>query len=126
MSPEAAELMAFAEHKLDSARKILAIELYDSAGREAYLAALSAARAIIVNIGRIKPKTHTGTRTVFAELLRNGLEFDQRLAKFLADGFEIKSTADYAGGAPVDANDAQDAIAQASAFLTAARSVLAP
>lgn len=124
MNAEALRLFEFAEKKLAAAEKILAIEIYEAAGREAYLAALAAARAIIVNTGKKSPKTHDGSRTVFAALIREGLAFDNALAKFLADGFEIKSAADYADGAPVGKQDAEDAIATAQMFLEAARRVL--
>lgn len=124
MNAEARRLFEFAEKKLAGAEKVLTIELYEVAGREAYLAALAAARAVIVNTGKKSPKTHDGARTVFAALIREGLAFDNRLAKFLADGYEIKSAADYADGAPVGRRDAEDAIRTAQAFLQAARVVL--
>jgi uncharacterized protein (UPF0332 family) len=124
MNAEAARLFAFAERKLTAAVKILAIGIYEAAGRDAYLAALAAARAVIVNAGKKAPKTHDGTRTVFAALIREGLDFDSRLGKFLADGYEIKSAADYADGAPVGQHDAEDAIQTAHKFLEAARKVL--
>jgi len=76
---------------------------------------------VIVHAGMKAPKTHNGTRTVFAELIRGGVNFDVRLAKFLADGFEIKSAADYADGAPVDRAGAEDALRTARAFLAAAK-----
>ncbi len=123
MNTEADRLLKFAEHKLANAEKILAIDIYETAGREAYHSALAAARAVIVNSGRKAPKTHNGTRKVFAETIRQGIAFETSLAKFLADGFEIKSAADYADGAPVDRTDAEDALKTARAFLAAARRV---
>jgi len=125
MNAEAERLFAFAAKKLTGAEKVLTIELYEVAGREAYLAALAAARAVIVNTGKKSPKTHDGARTVFAALIREGLAFDNQLAKFLADGFEIKSSADYADGAPVDRQDAEDAVATARFFLETVRHLLA-
>ena len=124
MNTEAERLFAFAQKKLTAAEKVLTIDIYEVAGREAYLAALAAARAIIVNSGKKSSKTHDGARTVFAALIREGLAFDNQLAKFLADGFEIKSSADYADGAPVERQDAEDAIHTAHKFLEAARKVL--
>lgn len=94
-------------------------------GREAYHAALAAARAVIVNAGKRAPKTHNGTRKVFSDLIHDGLPFDHSLAKFLASGFEIKSASDYADGAPIDKNDARDAVNTATAFLAAAKAVCA-
>ncbi len=123
MNSEASRLLEFAEKKLFQAEKILGIDIFEAAGREAYHSALAAARAVIANSGKKPPKTHNGTRTVFADLIRNGMKFDTKLAKFLADGFEIKSAADYADGAPVDRADAEDAIKTARAFLAAAKTV---
>lgn len=77
-----------------------------------------------MNSGKKSPKTHDGVRTVFAAVIREGLAFDNRLAKFLADGYEIKSSADYADGAPVDRQDAEDAIQTAQLFLSEIRKIL--
>lgn len=120
-----ASLLAFAERKLVHAEKIFAIELWDSAGREAYHAALAAARAVIVHSGRRLPKTHNGTQKVFSDLIREGLTFDVSLAKFLSSGFEIKSAVDYADGAPIDERGARDAIEIARRFIAAAKAVCA-
>jgi uncharacterized protein (UPF0332 family) len=125
MTPDAERLITFAQKKLRDAERILAIEVHETAGREAYHAALAAARALIVNSGRKAPKTHNGTCTVFADVLRSGVVFDHKLAQFLADGFEIKSAADYADGAPVEREDAEDAILRARSFIEAAQALLA-
>lgn len=124
MTPEADRLFSFALKKLDGAERILTIDLHEAAGREAYHAALAAARALIIHSGRKAPKTHNGTRTMFAEVLRSGIAFDPNLAKFLADGFEIKSAADYADGAPVDRGDAEDAVRRARSFIETVQRLL--
>jgi uncharacterized protein (UPF0332 family) len=125
VNAEAFRLLEFAGSKLSQAEKIYGIDLYEAAGREAYHAALAAARAVIVHAGKKAPKTHNGTRTVFAAVIRGGIGFDTRLGKFLAAGFEIKSAADYADGAPVNRADAEDALQTARAFLEAAKKVCA-
>ena len=124
MNAEAAKLLQFAEHKHATALKLYEIEIFDAAGREAYLTAFAAARAVIIEKSGKAPKTHSGTRTIFAALIREGLAFDTQLAKFLSDGFEIKSAADYADGAPVGRADAEDAIQTARKFIEAAQRAL--
>lgn len=124
MNAEAARLFQFAEHKLAEAEKILQIDIFEAAGRDAYFAALAAARAVIANAGIKTPKTHDGTRTVFAKMIHDGLAFDHQLGKFLADGYEIKSAADYGEGAPVGREDAEEALRTAHQFLSAIRKIL--
>ena len=79
---------------------------------------------MIIQAGHKSPKTHNGTRTIFGDLIRQGLAFDSSLARFLAQGFEIKNATDYADGAPVDAEDAKDALAIARQFVARARALL--
>lgn len=61
---------------------------FTNAARNAYLAALNAARAVIFDRTSMAPKAHSGTRSKFHDLIREGLLFETRLAKFLSDGFD--------------------------------------
>ena len=90
LSPEAADYMALAE--CPSTR------LAESGGRhpevsarEAYTAALNAARAVIFHKTGKALKTHSGTRKQMHRLMHEGMRFDSGLAQFLSDGYEVKS-----------------------------------
>jgi uncharacterized protein (UPF0332 family) len=123
VSPEAVDYLDTAEHALDVARRSLAAEIYETAAREAYIAALNAARAVIFDKTQIAPKSHSGTRTQFFLLVEQGLEFDRELARFLARGFDIKQKLDYGPWIGVDAADAQNYLRQAETFVAAAKAV---
>ena len=124
MSPEAVNYMTVAQRHLERAEKIFLAEVYEDVARNAYTAALNAARAVIFDKLTIAPKTHSGTQTKFLELVRNGLTFDAELADFLAAGFEKKQGIDYGPEVVlVSRDEAADYLARAREFLAAARRV---
>ena len=124
MSPEAVNYMAIAEAHIDRAERNFLGEVYEDTARNAYTAALNAARAVIFDKLAIAPKTHTGTRTKFLELVHDGLAFDAELAGFLASGFETKQGIDYGPDLIfVSRGDARDYLDRARAFLAAAKAV---
>lgn len=97
MSPESQE-------HLDKAREYLAkssifLDDYpDEAGRAAYLAAFHAAQALISErTGRIARK-HAGVRSQFNLLTKDDSRIDPPLRRFLSDGFNLKTVADYGVG----------------------------
>lgn len=125
MSPEAIDYLGAAERALDRARRIAKAGVYDSAAREAYVAALGAARAVIFDKTGTAPKTHAGVRMQFFKLIHDGLPFDLALARFLQDGFDVKQTVDYdVVPAAVDRSKAQAFIVTGAAFIATAKTVL--
>jgi len=123
MSPEAADYLETAHPALDVSRRSLTAEIYETAAREAYIAALNAARAVIFDMKQIAPKSHSGTRSQFFLLIEQGLDFDRKLAGFLARGFDIKQKLDYGPWVDVDAADAQNYLEQAETFVAAAKAI---
>ncbi len=118
MTPEAA---AF----LDKARECLAkadgmLDRWpDEAGREAYLAGLHSAQALIVeNTGKVV-KTHRGVQRELARLTKDTPGFDVELRTFLGRTYNLKAIADYetGPGAKVSPDSATDAIATAKRFV---------
>jgi len=127
MSPEAVNYIAIAEAMLDRARRSMLAEIYEDAARNAYLTALNATRAIIFEKTGIAPKTHSGTRAKFHELIHGGMAFDQELARFLSEGFDTKQGVDYGPEVVlVSRTQAEGYVNRAAAFLAAARAVCAP
>ena len=125
MKPGSARYLNSAERKLIDADGIGSAGFIEVAAREGYLAALSAARAVIFEkTGKIA-KTHVGVRTVFLRLVHEGMAFDVKLAEFLADGFELKTTVDYGDRTEISPRSAADALVTARAFVAAARAVVA-
>ena len=93
---------------------MLAGSFPEGAGRDAYLAAMHAALALIVGRTGKEPKTHTGTRSEFARLVRHEPRVPVMYAAFLARAYDFKTFADYAGDAAVTLEDASAAMATAA------------
>ena len=124
MSPESIDYIGTAERILAEAEVFIEEGHNEVAAREAYLAALSAARAIIFEKTGDAPKTHSGTRAMLAKLIHGGLALDGKLLKFLADGFEQKVDADYGPRTPLGDSEAERILETAQAFVAAARRLL--
>jgi uncharacterized protein (UPF0332 family) len=124
LKPSTARYLRHAERKLADAEGIFAAGFREVAAREAYLSALSAARAIIFEVVGKAAKTHTGVRTTFLKLVHDGMPFDRNVADFLAEGFELKTSVDYEDSTEVSPKSAAEALAAARAFLAATRAVV--
>jgi uncharacterized protein (UPF0332 family) len=127
VKPEADLHLAKAPQSLAKARAMLAIELADEAGRAAYLAAFHAAQAFIFDRTGRTPKTHQGVRAQFGTWARQEAGITLTLRRFLTDGYDLKTVADYAIGpdAVVSIGDATDAIATAALFVDCIDTLLA-
>jgi uncharacterized protein (UPF0332 family) len=124
VSPESIDYIGTAGLILSEAETFLEEGHNAVAAREAYLAVLSAARAIIFEKTGDAPKTHSGTRAMLAKLIHEGLPLDGKLLKFLADGFEQKIDADYGPRTPLGDPEAKAALEAARDFVAAARRIL--
>jgi len=104
---------------LDEADAILRIDLYEAAGRTAYLAGFHAAQALIFETsGRIY-KSHSGVHGDFSRLVKDDPHVDDDLRAFLGRTYSLKAIADYetGPGSHVSAESARDAIATARRFI---------
>ncbi len=116
-----AEATAF----LDKARECLAKadgmldRRPDEADREAYLAGLHAAQALIVESTGTLVKTHRGVQRELARLTKDVPDFDVEVRTFLGRTYNLKAIADYeiGPGAMVSPDSATDAIATARRFM---------
>jgi uncharacterized protein (UPF0332 family) len=106
-----------AHRTLASGRYLLAGGFPDHAGRDAYMAAFHAALAFIVARTGKEPKTHNGTHTEFARLVREEPGIGHAFVAFLSRSYELKSFADYDDGDPVTAAEAQASLEFAHRFV---------
>jgi uncharacterized protein (UPF0332 family) len=89
---------------LDKARECLAKadgmlgQWPDEAGREAYLAGLHAAQALIVESTGKLVKTHRGVQRELTRLTKDTPDFDIDLRAFLGRTYNLKAIADYETG----------------------------
>ena len=99
MKPEAAGHLDRAAEYLAKARNLLDVLHYnDEAGRAAYLAALHAAQALIVErTGRVA-NSHGGVNSQFNLLTRGDARVDAELRRFLPRAYDLKAVADYEAG----------------------------
>jgi uncharacterized protein (UPF0332 family) len=95
MKPESRDYLGKAKQKLDRAERALRAQMTDIAAREAYLAALAAARAAIFELEQVVTKTHAGAGQKFHELVGRRQLIAADLMTVLDDGRDIKSAVDY-------------------------------
>ena len=124
MSPESLDYLGTAERILREAEVFFEEGHNEVAAREAYLAAFSAARAVVFEKTGEAPKTHSGTRTALAKLMHEGLSLDQKFLNFLAQGFEQKVDTDYGARTPIEDSEAEAALEIAHDLLATARRIL--
>lgn len=98
MRPETADYLERARACLADAQQIAALPLPHIAAREAYLAAYHAGEAYVFERMGRPAKTHRGLRAMIARLAKDDPIIDRSLLSFLAEGYELKSIADYAAG----------------------------
>src|SRR5712691_8683224 len=129
MKPEAADYLVKARQCLAGARTIADVSLHHVAGREAYLAAFHAAEAFIFERTGKTVKTHRGLRATFSRLANDEPRIPRECLRILADGYEIKSVADYGVGPavrPITGDEAHSAIEAAGRFIDTIPQLLSP
>ena len=111
---------------LDEADAILRIDLYEAAGRTAYLAGFHAAQALISERTGQIAKSHSGVRSTFARLVKDDPQVNRALVRFLGRAYRFKEIADYGTGpqAVVTVSEAQEAIGAAGQFVDCIASLL--
>ena len=104
---------------LDEANAILRIDLYEAAGRTAYLAGFHAAQVLIFETSGHIYKSHSGVHGEFSRLAKDDPHVDDDLRAFLGRAYSLKAIADYetGPGSHISAESARDAIATARRFI---------
>lgn len=124
MKPETEDALATAREHLQEADKILAIGLPSVAGRQAYLAALTAARGLSFELRNKGPKSHKGVKTLIHELVHEGVPIERELLDIFDEGFRLKVEADYGDPSKITAEGAQQAIDMATDLIGRIQSIL--
>ena len=91
--------------------------MFDIAGRQAYIASLIAARALIYERTGKTSKTHKGVKVVMHRMVREGLPIDRGLLVALEYGFELKNVADYGESEHISISEAERALQLAADFI---------
>lgn len=125
MTPEAADYLRHSKISLATAQKALSAEIFTIAAREAYIAALNAARAAIFEKRTIASKSHSGTRSLLHQLVRDGLNIDRRTLDVMSEGFDVKTNNDYGPYEDVDADTATDIVRRAEVLISLIEAELA-
>lgn len=123
MKPETRNLLAKANVRLEKARTILRAGVPDSAGREAYNAALFAARALIFEERNLAPKTHDGSKSLFNDIAVRTQRLPAELNTVLTDGYEIKFIVDYSAE-DIEPKDPAGYVERAERFVAAVRKLI--
>ena len=103
-----------ARENLEFPRYALAGEYTEEAGRSAYMAAYHAALAFISARTGKSPKTHSGTRSEFARLVREPPSISREQVSLLDWSYELKNVADYEQKESVSVSEAERAIEEAA------------
>ena len=126
MTPGSRELLDKARDCLARARIILAAGVGEDAGRDAYLAGLHVAQAIIRARTGKAAKTHRGVHRLLSQIARREPQLSE-LALFLSQAYNLKAVADYelGPGASVPLDRASEAIDRAARFIEQVAALLA-
>lgn len=118
MKPEAAAFLDKAREALAKADGMLD-RWPDEAGREAYLAGLHAAQALIVESTGKLIKSHKGVHRELGRLIKDDPRVDMELRAFLGRTYQLKAIADYetGSGSKVSPEQATEAIETGKRFV---------
>jgi uncharacterized protein (UPF0332 family) len=125
MKAESANYLAKARRKLDTSARLIGVDMPEIAAREAYLATLSAARAVIFERRAIAAKSHAGTISLLAEIAVKTGEMSVDTARILSRGFELKQAVDYDLTGDIPVAEANEILARARRFIAAVEALLA-
>ncbi len=127
MKSETALFLQQSHLRLSNMNRVLEADLDSDAARTAYMASFHATQALIFEtVGKIA-KTHNGVQAEFYKLTKDDPALPEDLRRFLSQGFDYKTTADYAIGpaAQTSREEAEGASAIASRFVSYVDAVLA-
>lgn len=125
MKPESAAEMQHSRRQLAEAIKIADVGIPSVAGRQAYLAALSAGRALAFELRNKGPKTHKGVKVVLHEIVKDGAAIDAKLLSIFDEGFDLKVAADYGDPGEITDDDCRRIVDMAAKLIAQIEAILA-
>jgi uncharacterized protein (UPF0332 family) len=108
--------LELAEDKLDHARRIFEIGLYDDAVSRAYYAMFYAAKAALLTEG-VDLRRHSSAVAKFRELFVVNGRVDAEYLRYLGRAQSARERSDYAPFAPLDKEGAREIVNAASVFI---------
>jgi uncharacterized protein (UPF0332 family) len=108
--------LELAESKLDHARRIFEISLYNDAVSRAYYAMFYAAKAALLSEG-VDLRRHSSAVTKFRELFVVTGRVDAEYLRYLGRAQSARERSDYAPFAPLSKEGTEEIINTASAFI---------
>jgi uncharacterized protein (UPF0332 family) len=126
MKPESSQYIKKARKLLLGASAMLTINLYEDAGRNAYLAGFNAARAFVYEENDKVFRSHVGLRGEFSRLLKDDPRIDHHMRGFLGRAYNFKIIADYEEGphAEITAGRATAVVEESKKFVSLVESLL--
>ena len=112
-----------AEDKLDHARRIFEIGLYDDAISRAYYAMFYAAKAALLSEG-VDLRKHSSSVTKFRELFVVTGRVDAEYLRYLGRAQSARERSDYAPFVPPSKEGAEEILQAASAFIKKIKEIL--
>jgi uncharacterized protein (UPF0332 family) len=125
LKPETEDALSVAREHLDTARKVLDAGLPSVGGREAYLAALTAARGLVFELKNKGPKSHKGVKALIHELVKGGIPIERDLLDIFDEGFQLKLQADYVDPRKITEAGARRTFEMATSLIARIESILA-
>ena len=120
---EVDEFMVKANDKFSSAKLLFNGEQYATCVSACYYCMFNTTKALLIKKG-IKPKTHTGTISVFGEEYVLNDSFDRKISKYLSMTQSLRESADYDAVDYIDETIAKDCINKAEKFMNEAKKFL--
>lgn len=115
--------LELAENKLDHARRIFEIDLYDDAVSRAYYAMFYAAKAALLSEG-VDLRRHSSAVAKFRELFVVTGRVDAEYLRYLGRAQSARERSDYAPFAPLSKDGTEEIINTASVFIEKIKELL--
>ena len=115
--------LSLAEEKLEVARELLDLSRFDDAVSKAYYVMFYSAKAALLAVD-VDLRRHSGVVSQFGQSFVKGGYADRRYSRILARAMQAREASDYDPRTRASRQDAQQAVADAEAFLEKAREIL--
>lgn len=115
--------LSLAEEKLEVARELLDLSRFDDAVSKAYYVMFYSAKAALLAVD-VDLRRHSGVVSQFGQSFVKGGYADRRYSRILARAMQAREASDYDPRTRASQQDAQQAVADAEAFLEKAREIL--